>query len=203
MTVFKSVTSFCQCVDPCALSCGTGSECTVQNHVAICRCPRSTTGDPFRSCRKFTREEICAPCGQNTDCEVRGLWSHRQNIRLRGKGKCCPKLSGRQMLSKLSGRQMLSKWSGRQMLSSSLEVFATFLLPFFFFLRTQQGWGLWGPMWEPRSFKHLWSLYTKLIYSAIQSYPLLAVFFCYEKYLVWQCFTFRQGYPYWFIFVHV
>jgi hypothetical protein len=60
-----------QCVDPCALSCGTGSECTVQNHVAICRCPRSTTGDPFRACRKFTRDEICAPCGQNTDCEVR------------------------------------------------------------------------------------------------------------------------------------
>ena len=90
VTVFKSVTSFCQCVDPCALSCGTGSECTVQNHVAICRCPRSTTGDPFRSCRKFTREEICAPCGQNTDCEVRGLWSHRQNIRHRGKGKCRP-----------------------------------------------------------------------------------------------------------------
>ena len=47
-----------------------GSECTVQNHVAICRCPRGTTGDPFRNCRRFTRDEICAPCGINTDCEV-------------------------------------------------------------------------------------------------------------------------------------
>merc|ERR1712227_1113614 len=56
--------------DPCQLSCGQGSDCTVQNHVAICRCPRGTTGDPFRSCRRFTREEICAPCGANTDCEV-------------------------------------------------------------------------------------------------------------------------------------
>ena len=115
VTVFKSVTSFCQCVDPCALSCGTGSECTVQNHVAICRCPRSTTGDPFRSCRKFTREEICAPCGQNTDCEVRGLWSHRQNIRHRGKGKCRPSCLEGKCRPKLSGRQMLSKLSGRQM----------------------------------------------------------------------------------------
>ena len=59
-----------QCVDPCAISCGQGADCTVQNHVAICRCPRGTTGDPFRNCRRFTREEICAPCGANTDCEV-------------------------------------------------------------------------------------------------------------------------------------
>ena len=60
-----------KCVDPCALSCGQGADCTVQNHVAICRCPKGTTGDPFRNCRRFTRAEICAPCGQNTDCEVR------------------------------------------------------------------------------------------------------------------------------------
>ena len=59
-----------KCVDPCALSCGQGADCTVQNHVAICRCPKGTTGDPFRNCRRFTRAEICAPCGQNTDCEV-------------------------------------------------------------------------------------------------------------------------------------
>ena len=116
---------------------------------------------------------------------VQVVWKANAKCRpscLEGKCQMLSKLSGRQMSSKFSGRQMSSKWSGRQMLSSSLEVFATFLLYFFyFFLRTQQGWGLWGPMWEPRSFKHLWSLYTKLIYSAIQSYPLLAVFLCYKK----------------------
>ena len=62
-----------KCVDPCSLSCGQGADCTVQNHVAICRCPRGTTGDPFRNCRPFTRAEICAPCGVNTDCEVKLL----------------------------------------------------------------------------------------------------------------------------------
>ena len=60
-----------KCVDPCSLSCGQGADCTVRNHVAICRCPKGTTGDPFRNCRRFTRAEICAPCGANTDCEVR------------------------------------------------------------------------------------------------------------------------------------
>lgn len=59
-----------KCVDPCAISCGSGADCNVANHVAICRCPRGTTGDPFTNCRRFTRDEICAPCGANTDCEV-------------------------------------------------------------------------------------------------------------------------------------
>ncbi len=37
-----------RCIDPCLTSCGQGAECEVQNHVAICRCGRGMTGDPFR-----------------------------------------------------------------------------------------------------------------------------------------------------------
>lgn len=59
-----------RCVDPCSFSCGPGAECSVQNHVAICKCPRGHTGDPFTNCRKFSRDEICAACGPNTDCDV-------------------------------------------------------------------------------------------------------------------------------------
>eukprot|EP00096_Caligus_rogercresseyi_P003584 TRINITY_DN1682_c0_g1_i1.p1 TRINITY_DN1682_c0_g1~~TRINITY_DN1682_c0_g1_i1.p1 ORF type:complete len:844 (-),score=166.73 TRINITY_DN1682_c0_g1_i1:574-3105(-) len=58
------------CVDPCLDSCSPNADCQVQNHVAICRCPKGYTGDPFSNCRRFTREEICAACGANTDCEV-------------------------------------------------------------------------------------------------------------------------------------
>ncbi len=41
-----------KCVDPCQLSCGTGADCQVNNHVAICRCPRGFTGDPFQVSKK-------------------------------------------------------------------------------------------------------------------------------------------------------
>ena len=37
-----------KCVDPRQLSCGSGADCQVNNHVAICRCPRGFTGDPFQ-----------------------------------------------------------------------------------------------------------------------------------------------------------
>ena len=36
------------CVDPCTTTCGSGAECDVRRHVAICRCPRGFTGDPFQ-----------------------------------------------------------------------------------------------------------------------------------------------------------
>ena len=39
-----------RCVDPCSFSCGNGADCTPRNHVAICRCPRGRTGDPFQVC---------------------------------------------------------------------------------------------------------------------------------------------------------
>ncbi len=61
-----------RCVDPCGLpgACGSGARCEVNNHVAICRCPNGMTGNPHENCRKFTRAEICAVCGPNTECEV-------------------------------------------------------------------------------------------------------------------------------------
>ena len=36
------------CVDPCTTTCGSGADCDVRRHVAICRCPRGFTGDPFQ-----------------------------------------------------------------------------------------------------------------------------------------------------------
>ena len=37
-----------RCVDPCSFSCGNGADCEPRNHVAICRCPKGFTGDPFQ-----------------------------------------------------------------------------------------------------------------------------------------------------------
>lgn len=36
----------------------------------ICSCPRDMTGDPFVSCRPFTKEDLCRPnpCGTNAQC---------------------------------------------------------------------------------------------------------------------------------------
>ena len=49
-----------RCVDPCAQSCGQGADCDVNNHVAICRCPRGRTGDPFRVRQNRQRDAIPA-----------------------------------------------------------------------------------------------------------------------------------------------
>lgn len=39
-----------KCTDPCPGSCGTGAQCLVVNHMAVCTCPKGYTGDPFVSC---------------------------------------------------------------------------------------------------------------------------------------------------------
>ena len=36
------------CINPCDGACGLNSECTVRNHLPICKCPRGYDGDPFR-----------------------------------------------------------------------------------------------------------------------------------------------------------
>ena len=38
---------------------------------AICSCPKTHTGDPFVSCRPFTKADLCNPnpCGPNAFCE--------------------------------------------------------------------------------------------------------------------------------------
>lgn len=39
-----------KCRDPCPGSCGTNARCNVINHIPICNCPDSYTGDPFSAC---------------------------------------------------------------------------------------------------------------------------------------------------------
>lgn len=39
-----------KCLDPCPGSCGLNALCNVVNHVPICSCLPSYTGDPFRNC---------------------------------------------------------------------------------------------------------------------------------------------------------
>ena len=40
-----------QCVDPCPGTCGLNAECRVSNHIPVCSCKESYTGDPYGSCR--------------------------------------------------------------------------------------------------------------------------------------------------------
>jgi len=40
-----------KCVDPCAGACGANADCRVTNHVPVCSCKESYTGDPYGSCR--------------------------------------------------------------------------------------------------------------------------------------------------------
>ena len=66
------------CINPCDGACGLNSECTVRNHLPICKCPRGYDGDPFRQCNKITEVikptegplNPCfpSPCGANARC---------------------------------------------------------------------------------------------------------------------------------------
>ena len=67
-----------KCVDPCAGACGLNADCSVRNHLAVCRCPSGYEGDPFRQCNKkpevVTNTEVIdpcypSPCGANADCQ--------------------------------------------------------------------------------------------------------------------------------------
>ena len=40
-----------RCVDPCAGNCGANADCRVINHIPVCACKESFTGDPYGSCR--------------------------------------------------------------------------------------------------------------------------------------------------------
>ena len=40
-----------RCVDPCAGTCGINADCRVANHIPVCSCKESYTGDPYGSCR--------------------------------------------------------------------------------------------------------------------------------------------------------
>ena len=40
-----------RCVDPCPGTCGINAVCRVSNHIPVCSCKESHTGDPYGSCR--------------------------------------------------------------------------------------------------------------------------------------------------------
>ncbi|XP_055543234.1 nidogen [Wyeomyia smithii] len=58
------------CKNPCDRSCGFNANCKLKGLTPICSCPRDMTGDPFVSCRPFTKEDLCDPnpCGLNAIC---------------------------------------------------------------------------------------------------------------------------------------
>ena len=68
-----------KCVDPCSGACGVDAECSVRNHLAVCKCRAGYQGDPFRRCTKVpppvqpveAPQDPCypSPCGANTDCK--------------------------------------------------------------------------------------------------------------------------------------
>ncbi|KAK7008174.1 hypothetical protein SK128_009294 [Halocaridina rubra] len=60
-----------KCIDPCEGSCGIGANCKVEDHKAICSCPKDFTGHPFDRCKPFTPEDLCFPnpCGSQANCE--------------------------------------------------------------------------------------------------------------------------------------
>ena len=69
------------CINPCDGACGLNAECTVRNHLPICKCPSGYNGDPFRQCNKIpevikpTEGPVnpCfpSPCGANANCSPR------------------------------------------------------------------------------------------------------------------------------------
>lgn len=58
-----------QCINPCVYSnpCSPLSECRVQNHIALCRCPLGYIGNPYVNCRREPQPE----CRQDSDCPSR------------------------------------------------------------------------------------------------------------------------------------
>jgi len=68
-----------KCKEPCDGACGLNADCTVRNHVAICKCRPGYDGDPFRQCTKVPEviqpieapRDPCypSPCGANAECQ--------------------------------------------------------------------------------------------------------------------------------------
>lgn len=61
-----------KCKDPCPGLCGQDALCTVYNHIPMCTCPASMTGNAFIQCSPFAVEHVnpCSPspCGPNSRC---------------------------------------------------------------------------------------------------------------------------------------
>ena len=39
-----------RCIDPCPGTCGANADCRATNHIAMCTCKESFSGDPYSSC---------------------------------------------------------------------------------------------------------------------------------------------------------
>lgn len=60
------------CKNPCIGACGVGADCNLRGLTPVCSCPIDFVGDPFVSCRPFTKEDLCNPnpCGTNAECTL-------------------------------------------------------------------------------------------------------------------------------------
>ncbi|CAH0390731.1 unnamed protein product [Bemisia tabaci] len=58
-----------QCINPCAYEhpCAANSECKVNNHLALCRCPPGELGNPYVGCRPEPKPE----CKVDADCPAK------------------------------------------------------------------------------------------------------------------------------------
>lgn len=46
------------CKNTCDGACGAGADCNLRGLTPVCSCPRDMTGDPFISCRPFTKGSL-------------------------------------------------------------------------------------------------------------------------------------------------
>lgn len=46
------------CKNTCDGACGVGADCNLRGLTPVCSCPRDMTGDPFISCRPFTKGSL-------------------------------------------------------------------------------------------------------------------------------------------------
>lgn len=73
--------SYNHCVDPCVEYCGINANCRVTNHMPVCSCKESYTGDPYDFCRpipvkvpprapRSPHAKQCdpSPCGPHSTC---------------------------------------------------------------------------------------------------------------------------------------
>ena len=68
-----------KCTNPCSGACGDNADCRVENHKAICSCPKGYTGHPFDRCRPFTKSNFHHQ--QTPFKETTSLSFHTKNLK--------------------------------------------------------------------------------------------------------------------------
>lgn len=89
------------CKNPCDGACGVNADCNLRGLTPVCSCPRDMTGDPFISCRPFTKEDLCDPnpCGLNAQCTP----GHDKTGRERPVCTCLPGYTGNSLSNCVRG----------------------------------------------------------------------------------------------------